>query len=449
MNMLNLKYLGTAAAVMSLSALTLTSCLHDDTDYFDGVSAAERAEQAEADIRSILTSAENGWRLSYYYGEDYAGGFTFLMEFNDKGKVSVSGDIFSPYVSVTTPETVCSSSYDITHDMGPVLTFNTANDIIHYFAQPYQGDVDGDQGDYEFIVMSYSADQIVLKGKKWGNKMTMVPMAASTKWADYLKGIKEISDAMPYAYNMTLAGSEAGSAEIDVQTRRLAVATADSTMERAYILTPEGIELQAPVVIGGQEISKFAYAKEAKTFTSGNVVLAGTSNGELMSYDSWAGQWLGTVNYSGTDISILLEMSKAEAERMTEAVRDSCVISVSTTEGVLEYHMYCEYDKTTGNMSFPAQYCVDPSGEYGYLMMIPSQLIDGYYYFNLSGALTMEMTSETGGKFGWDGGGKYEVNSMLFMACDNSGNLIVLNDSYVMMNQIPNFKTFVQLTVNS
>ncbi len=445
MNMRNLKYLGMAAALVSLSATSLTSCLHDDTDYFDGVSAAERAEQAEADIREILTSAENGWRLSYYYGEDYAGGFTFLLSFNDKGKVSVSGDLFSPYISVTTPETVCSSSYDIEHDMGPVLTFNTANDIIHYFAQPYQSDVDGDQGDYEFIVMSYSADKIVLKGKKWGNKMTMVPMDASTKWVDYLAGIKEITDAMPYAYNVTSTGATAGTAEIDVQTRRLAIATSDSTMERAYILTPSGIELQAPVYVGGQEISSFAYAKDSKTFTSGNVTLAGTTTGDIMSYDSWVGQWLGTVNYSGTDISILLEMSKAEAVRMTEAVRDSCVISISTTEGVLEYHMYCEYDKTTGYMSFPAQYCVDPTGEYGYLMMIPSQLSNGYYYFNLSGSLTMEMTSETGGKFGWDGGGKYEVNSMLFLACDNSGNLIVQDDSYVMMNQIPSFKTFEAL----
>lgn len=54
-------------------------------------------------------------------------------------------------------------------------------------------------------------------------------------------------------------------------------------------------------------------------------------------------------------------MSKAQAERMTAAVRDSCVISLSTTAGILEYHLYCEYDKTSGQMSFPAQYCQDPA----------------------------------------------------------------------------------------
>lgn len=75
-------------------------------------------------------------------------------------------------------------------------------------------------------------------------------------------------------------------------------------------------------------------------------------------------------------------------------------------------------------------------------MMIPAALVDGYYYFNISGALTMVMQDDKKGSFGWDGNGKYEVNSMLFMACDNSGNLIVQDDSYVLMNQIPSFKTF-------
>lgn len=429
------------AAILSLSSLALSSCLHDDTDYFDGVSAAERAEQAEADVREILTSAPNGWRFSYYYGEDYAGGFTFLCSFNDKGKVSVSADIFSPYVSISTPETVCSSSYDIVHDMGPVLTFNTGNDLIHYFAKPYQGDVDGDQGDYEFIILSYSADEITLKGKKWGNKMTMVPMTEGVKWSDYLSSIQEITNSMPYAYTLTAAGAEIGTAEVDVQTRRLAVKT-DSTVESAYIITPEGIELQSPMTIGGQEVTKFTYSAATQSLTAGSVTLAGYTPSNMMTYEAWTGQWLGTVNYSGSEITILLDMSKAQAERMTAAVRDSCVISLSTTAGILEYHLYCEYDKTSGQMSFPAQYCQDPSGEYNYLMMIPAALVDGYYYFNISGALTMVMQDDKKGSFGWDGNGKYEVNSMLFMACDNSGNLIVQDDSYVLMNQIPSFKTF-------
>ena len=76
---------------------------------------------------------------------------TFRIGLN--GKAYASSDI-APADSVAT------SSYDVIKDKGPVLTFNTENGIMHFLAQPYQNDVDGEQGDYEFVIMRTTNDSI-------------------------------------------------------------------------------------------------------------------------------------------------------------------------------------------------------------------------------------------------------------------------------------------------
>ena len=123
-------------------SFTMQSCLHDNEETFDR-SAAERIDDAVSNAKNILLSADNGWHLEYYLGIDYAyGGYNFLINFGSDGKASVASEI-APSDMTT------SSSWDIVKDQGPVLTFDTYNEIMHYLAQPYQDDVDGLEGDYE------------------------------------------------------------------------------------------------------------------------------------------------------------------------------------------------------------------------------------------------------------------------------------------------------------
>ena len=155
------------ATAIAFAALSLQSCLHDDEELFPD-SAANRLEAAVKADRELLESAENGWEMHYYTGEQYTGGgYTMFMKFKN-GKAFVSSDI-APADMVET------SSYDIVKDKGPVLTFNTYNMVMHYLAQPFQDDVDGEQGDYEFVITKTTQDSIYVKGKKWGNKFVMTP----------------------------------------------------------------------------------------------------------------------------------------------------------------------------------------------------------------------------------------------------------------------------------
>ena len=81
-----------------------------------------------------------------------------FMKFKS-GKAYVSSDI-APGSMVT------SSSYDVISDRGPVITFNTYNMIMHYLASPSMSNVEGEQGDYEFVITKTTQDSIYVKGKK-------------------------------------------------------------------------------------------------------------------------------------------------------------------------------------------------------------------------------------------------------------------------------------------
>ena len=164
---------------IALVGFNFQSCsLHDETDLF-GQSAAERVEEAVKADKALLESASNGWILRYYTGENYSGGgYTFLCSFKN-GKVTVSGDVAESSATAR-------SSYDIVKDRGPVLSFNTYNTILHALGTPTKANVDGGQGDYEFIIEKTTNDSIYLKGKKWGNEMVMTRMPEGKAWAEYL-----------------------------------------------------------------------------------------------------------------------------------------------------------------------------------------------------------------------------------------------------------------------
>lgn len=200
-NIINSILIGTA--VLGLSACSL----HDDTELF-GEPAAERLEKNVAADKTLLESAANGWELHLWTGKDYSGGgYTYFMKFaNDK--VTVSSDIAPANMKTT-------SSYDVISDQGPVLTVNTYNEIFHYLAEPSMDDDDGEQQDYEFVIMRTTNDSIYLRGKKWGNHMVMTRVAESTSWEDEINKIQQMDEDLMRTFSLvegndTLGGVSLG-----------------------------------------------------------------------------------------------------------------------------------------------------------------------------------------------------------------------------------------------
>ena len=174
--------------------LGLQSCLHDDNEVFSQ-SAAERIDAVVNETSALLESAEYGWAFNYYMGQEYAyGSFVMTAQFKN-GKVTLKqqGNMdVDGYVAQT-------STYKMTRDQGPILSFDTYNDILHAYGDPSLGsptDVSGYEADFEFVIMNISEDQnvITLKGKKFGNYMSLVRLEKPSD--DYLTAVDEVSSQM-------------------------------------------------------------------------------------------------------------------------------------------------------------------------------------------------------------------------------------------------------------
>jgi len=155
-----------------ISVLFITACDKKKDRIFDE-SPTERLNLAVANAQAVLKSKPNGWIMQYYPGTDAQyGGFNFFVNFTNATDVNFQADYTSGNET---------SSYKVYPGAGPILTFDTYNSIIGFFALP--GGVSqwinydtGFGGDIEFLVVKASADSVILKSRKRGNRIVMVPM---------------------------------------------------------------------------------------------------------------------------------------------------------------------------------------------------------------------------------------------------------------------------------
>lgn len=262
--------------MFAVAGLSLQSCLHDDDEIFDK-SAAERINEAVANAKEVLTSSQEGWVMHYYVGQEYAyGGLNLAMKFTD-GKVQMYNETAQnsdgSYKSVV-------STYKITRDQGPVLAFDTYNDLLHVYGDPAGNgptDVDGWEADYEFVVMNISEDQntITLKGKKFNNTIVLErlnrPVAeyfdAATKMAESLTN----AGILAYTVGDKKAKFYPGSSEYSVKY-------VDDKGEVASLSVPftstdKGVLFNEPIELFGDTL-KGINAKD--TATVNNVLTANT-----------------------------------------------------------------------------------------------------------------------------------------------------------------------------
>ncbi|RBQ10396.1 DUF4302 domain-containing protein [Pedobacter miscanthi] len=140
-------------------------------------SPTERLNAAVANAQTILKSKPNGWIMQYFPGDNAQyGGANLFVNFTSNADVNVQADYVSSNVT---------STYKVYPGAGPILTFDTYNSIFGFFAAPgaisqqVNNDV-GLGGDIEFLVMKATADSVILKGRKRGNRIVLVPMPAGS-----------------------------------------------------------------------------------------------------------------------------------------------------------------------------------------------------------------------------------------------------------------------------
>ena len=136
--------------IIGLLAATFVACSRDEESLFEKP-AAIRAQEAIKEAFDVLTSQEAGWEMAYFPNlEADAKGYNMVLKFNKNGNVSVSAKNATTTANKIVTDTA--STWAVKSDYGPILTFDTYNDVFHAFSDP-KGDGAGLLGDYEFLIL--------------------------------------------------------------------------------------------------------------------------------------------------------------------------------------------------------------------------------------------------------------------------------------------------------
>ncbi len=167
------------------AAVLFTACAGEEDDLFDK-SAAERLNEMRDVYCARLEAQPAGWAMQYYPTEE-EDGYLILADFNADHSVKVA--MRNSFTNNSYKE--CTSLWDVITDNGPVLSFNTYNDLLHIFSDPadtWGGDTGtGIGGDYEFVVVEAPEDAsyMMLKGKKRGTYTLLTPLEQGTDFETY------------------------------------------------------------------------------------------------------------------------------------------------------------------------------------------------------------------------------------------------------------------------
>ncbi|MBO4664645.1 MAG: DUF4302 domain-containing protein, partial [Bacteroidaceae bacterium] len=249
----------------------ISSCTGEVDDIFDKSSAQRAAEAIKTD-RDILISAENGWVLSMKAdpGDQLGFGvYNIYLKFNENDSVEISSELGED------SNTKISSHYKVFQSQGINLSFDEYNEFMHFFSDPTNTKAGGDvgqglKGDFEFLIIKISKEEVILKGKKTGIKLRMIPVPNNVKWEDELNTIANVDENMTCYKNYYLIFNDTKDTIPVTRTfKTLYYNDADgNTITMPFITKTNGIEFFEPQNIFGHNITGFENNDEGLKFAS-------------------------------------------------------------------------------------------------------------------------------------------------------------------------------------
>lgn len=185
----------------SVAALTLSSCLFEEDDLFKE-SPSQRVVSYNNDAQSVLVGQKQGW-IMQYFPNPASGGYSIMTSFTQSGVCktacifaqknedpSATSDAAAGVFTLSPMNPAdyreASSLYTLEESNGPVLAMSSYNDIISGFVAP-QADGTGLGGDDHFVILKATAEEVLLKGARYGARIRMTP--AQADWKEELNSI--------------------------------------------------------------------------------------------------------------------------------------------------------------------------------------------------------------------------------------------------------------------
>lgn len=189
---------------VALATISLAGCTHFEEDDLFEENSSLRIEHFNKDLQSRLveqSSGDNyGWVIQYFVsGTDEMDfeGFNLLGRFYDNGKVTLASNHHYLRNGNSDKYTEHSSTYEMLKEEGPVLSFNTWNDILTVFVDPVDpsnapatiiSDGEGMGGDQNLVFHGFDDDCIIFHGQRHSAKVRFVP--CDRPWETYLSDVE-------------------------------------------------------------------------------------------------------------------------------------------------------------------------------------------------------------------------------------------------------------------
>lgn len=345
-------------SLLFVCVLLLSSCLKDNSEVFDKP-LAERLDQGVENSKALLESANNGWVLNYYTGRNYSNnGYTLLFKFKD-GKVTMMSDQAGP-------ETTGTSSYNVVKDQGLVLTIDTYNQIIHPLTDASLGRPEGNQGDYEFLIIRETQDSIFVRGKRWKNDMVLTRLNNDISQETYVTQLSAIRDAILQNNFKFIAGNDTlANVLINIDGNRFNGTINNVNYSMPFSFTNTGVHFVHPFIINGKEYNDFTWNSQTSTFEKDDIKIASFLPDGFKTIDFWLGTWsVDFTNVSGTRMNMTLTLNPGDGKTYYESVLTVTARRGRQTETTQYKSLKVGYDGNTGGIYLGSQVIPDPSGKY-------------------------------------------------------------------------------------
>lgn len=241
--------------LLPLLTLALFSCENVQDDLF-GQPASIRLERSREETQKTLESAQQGWVFQYFpIAGKGLGGYNMHLVFRE-GRVTARLE--------SNPEET--SLYSVQNRGGNVLSFDDNNAQIHHFANISSRNAQIPDVDYEFLVLSVSDKEIILKGLRTGEKMRMFALTES--YDQYLEKVNQVNQIL----NGGVYTSLTEGLQIVGDGKKMQVTLPENgntvTESFEFVPTDSGIRFQYPITIDGQEYTELSFEKSGKVLLS-------------------------------------------------------------------------------------------------------------------------------------------------------------------------------------
>lgn len=372
--------------LLALPAVLFQSCVSDQEDIFDKPSS-ERVSDFIAAVQDTLSNATYGWELDYYpESHQVYGGFVYGLKF-DRDQVTASFE--------TNPDVTKSSLYSMKKDMGPVISFDSHNQFLHFFSTPAEGLYEGLKGDFEFVVDSLGSDVIKVHGKRSQNTMYLRKLKEDPK--AYVKKVVSMGDSFNlYASVGTIGGLEAN-VFFDVDNHQLVISSADAEYASAYAYTDKGLRLFKPLTIGGVTVSELTYDDSKLTLKAEGVDLSiGVQNPNTIT------SVIGSIGSDDESLSRTYKGLPHLDQFVISSDKDWCTVSVDGDKLIVNATENTTGDVRSATITVSNKLVPSISSEFVVTQCKLEDVLGNYkmYYYNDDGKLTTIPASlkEVGGK---------------------------------------------------